>query len=282
MKVDARKLTPEQQEQLRFKAIQLRDKGRTLQEIGQLLSVHPDTVGRWYKRYKTGGSIAISVQKRGPKNKPRRLTPQQEVAIINAVCNMMPENYQLGVALWSRRVIVALINQLWGIKIPIRTMGDYLVRWGFMPQKPLSKALAQNPSCVDSWLREEYPKVKEIAAAEGTQIYWVDDTVFRDHTHHKAPLVPLYQTTTPPQTTKPELLNMISAISNQGTVSFMVYRSTMTDKALNRFLRGLTGSTNGKAVLILDRLLMDKSNVLKTWIEGEEVKRQLKVFCVPS
>ena len=62
MNTDARQLSTEQQELLRQKAIQLREKGKTFRQIGQLLDVHPDTVGRWYKRYQTGGAEAIAVR----------------------------------------------------------------------------------------------------------------------------------------------------------------------------------------------------------------------------
>uniref|UniRef100_UPI000A4830C7 helix-turn-helix domain-containing protein n=1 Tax=Marinobacterium profundum TaxID=1714300 RepID=UPI000A4830C7 len=54
MNTDARKLSTEQQELLRQQAIRLRLEGKTFREIGQLLNVHPDTVGRWYQRYEAG------------------------------------------------------------------------------------------------------------------------------------------------------------------------------------------------------------------------------------
>jgi transposase len=107
MNTDARKLSTEQQELLRQKAIRLREKGKTFRQIGQLLDVHPDTVGRWYKRYQAGGADAIAVQKRGPKNKPRRLTEQQEQRVIEAIRDQMPDQHKLGFALWTRRAITS-------------------------------------------------------------------------------------------------------------------------------------------------------------------------------
>ncbi|MDP1069471.1 winged helix-turn-helix domain-containing protein, partial [Klebsiella pneumoniae] len=80
-----------------------------------------------------GGAEAIAVQKRGPKNKPRRLTEQQEQRVIEAIRDQMPDQHKLGFALWTRRAITQLIKQFWGIDIPVRTMGDYLKRWGFTP-----------------------------------------------------------------------------------------------------------------------------------------------------
>ncbi len=43
------------------------------------------------------------------------------------------------------------------IKMPIRTVGEYLKRWGFTPQKPLKRAYEQRPAEVKKWLDEKYP-----------------------------------------------------------------------------------------------------------------------------
>ena len=49
----------------------------------------------------------------------------------------MPDQHKLGFALWTRRAVAQLIKQFWGINIPVRTMGTYLKRWEFTPQKAL-------------------------------------------------------------------------------------------------------------------------------------------------
>ncbi len=282
MKTDARKLSPEQQELLRQQAIRLRKKGKTFREIGQLLDVHPDTVGRWYKRYEAGGAQAIAVQKRGPKNKPRRLTEQQEQRVIEAIRDQMPDQYKLGFALWTRRAIAQLIKQFWGLDIPIRTMGDYLKRWGFTPQKPLKKAWEQNPSHVEAWLKDEYPKIKARAKTENAQIFWGDETGIKNNTQHGRSYAPKGKTPVQTLPAKRVSLNMISAITNQGTVRFMLYESTMTAKVLKKFLRALIESTPGKVFLILDNLRVHHAKVVKRWLERKTVKRYLEVFFLPA
>ncbi|WP_445373962.1 helix-turn-helix domain-containing protein [Photorhabdus tasmaniensis] len=64
MKTDARKLTTEQQALLRQQAIRLRwEKNMTFREIGQILNIHPDTAGRWFKRYQTEGQAVLTIKK---------------------------------------------------------------------------------------------------------------------------------------------------------------------------------------------------------------------------
>ena len=36
--------------------------------------------------------------------------------------------------------------------MPVRTVGEYLKRWGFTPQKPIKVACEQKPEAVKKWL----------------------------------------------------------------------------------------------------------------------------------
>jgi transposase len=50
-----------------------------------------------------------------------------------------------------------LIDQPYGIKLPVRTVGKYLAHWGFTPQKPIKKAYEQRTEAIQAWLKEQYP-----------------------------------------------------------------------------------------------------------------------------
>lgn len=52
----------------------------------------------------------------------------------------MPDPLKLDFALWTRKAVKELIEQEFGIVIAITTMGDYLRRWVFSPQKPKKRA----------------------------------------------------------------------------------------------------------------------------------------------
>jgi transposase len=49
-------------------------------------------------------------------------------------------------ALWTRGAVAGLIESRFGIRLPVRTMGLYLKRRGFTPQKPMKKAYGQSPA----------------------------------------------------------------------------------------------------------------------------------------
>ena len=73
---------------------------------------------------------------------------------------------------------------------------------------------------------------------------------------------------------------MISAITNQGAVRFMVYRETMTAKVLLRFFKRLIDGTMKKVFLILDNLKVHHAKVVKQWLQRH--REDIEVFYLPS
>src|SRR5262249_19292768 len=53
---------------------------------------------------------------------------------------------------------------------PIRTVGLYLGRWGYTPQKPRRKSEKQDPQEVAEWLAIKYPEIEARARREDAEI----------------------------------------------------------------------------------------------------------------
>ncbi len=75
-------------------------------------------------------------------------------------------------ALWSRAAVMQLIEREEGITSHRRSVGKYLARWGFTPQKPIKRPYEQSPEAVRAWLQETYPAVAKRAKAEDGEIHW--------------------------------------------------------------------------------------------------------------
>jgi transposase len=106
----------------------------------------------------------------------RSLSTEQAQAICRIICDKRPEQQKMEFALWSRVAVGQLIEQEYGIKLHVRSVGKYLARWGFTPQKPIKKGYEQRPEAVRQWLDEQYPVIAERAKAEGGEIHWGDET----------------------------------------------------------------------------------------------------------
>ena len=60
----------------------------------------------------------------------RCLSPAQERAVRQTICDKRPEQLKMEFALWSRPAVRQYIKLSLGIKLSIRVVGNYLARWG--------------------------------------------------------------------------------------------------------------------------------------------------------
>jgi len=280
-KIDARKLSTEAQQQLRNQAIRLRKAGRKYKEIADITGVNRSTISVWYNAFLRNGRAAITIKKRGrPKGSCRTLTPEQEKELKKAMKDKCPDQLKLPFALWTRNAVQQLIKQLWAIDMPIRTVGEYLNRWGFTPQKPLKRAYKQNPKAVRSWLDNEYPVIAERAKKENGEIHWGDETGLCNDSYHGRSYAPRGETPAIKLHPRCERVNLISSVTNQGLVRFMVYKNKMNSQTMIKFMQRLIKGSSKKIFLIVDNLKVHHSYIVKDWLE--EHKDEIEIFFLPS
>lgn len=266
---DARTLPAAAQEEKRRTAIRLRQEDHTFAEIGAVLGVHWATVHGWWQRYEAGGMEALAAQRRGRRlGTQRTLTPAQERAIQRLVTDKTPDQLRMPFALWTRAAIGALIQRRFGVRMPVRTIGHYLKRWGFTPQKPLKRAYEQRPEAIDRWLTHEYPAIATRAKAEGAEIHWGDETSLSTSDPRGRGFAPRGQTPVLTIVSNRKSVSFLSTVTNQGKVRFMVLEAPLSAQILIRFLRRLIRDTNRRVFLILDNLNVHKSAKVRAWVEA--------------
>lgn len=279
-KQDARTLVPEAQEQLRKQAIRLH-KQMNYCQIAEVLGVSRNSVSKWCRDYEAGGQSALAPKQRGrKKGEKRTLNPLQEKEIQRCIQDKTPDQYKLTFALWSRLAVQELIKLRFGIRMPVRTIGDYLQRWGFTPQKPLKRAYEQRPEAVQRWLDEEYPAIHTRAKNEGATIHWGDETGIRSDAQHGRSYAPRGVTPVIRLSAKHTSMNMISSVTNQGLIRFMLYETTLNAKLLIQFCKKLCSDAAGKVFLILDNLRVHHATIVREWLEQH--KDRIEVFYLPS
>lgn len=280
-KIDARKLPTEAQQQIRNQAIRLKKAGRTYKEIAEITSVQPTTICMWYKAYEQGGAKAIRIKKRGrPKGSCRTLSPEQEKELQKAMRDKCPDQLKLPFNLWTRIAVQQYIKQLWSINMPIRTVGEYLKRWGYTPQKPMRRAYEQNPKAVKKWLTEEYPAIVKKAKKEKAEIHWGDETGLCNDSYHGRSYAPRGHTPVIRLSARCQRVNLISTVTNQGKVRFMVYKDRMNSDTLIKFLSRLIKDSRRKIYLILDNLRVHHSYAVKDWLKEHE--DEIEIYYLPS
>jgi transposase len=280
LRTDARKRSTEVQQHNREQAIRLFSEGTSRYEIARIIAVHYATVGDWIRRYQEGGLEALQIGKRGRRSGDgRKLSAAQERKLEEIIVGKSPEQMQLPFALWSGPAIRDLIDELWSIKMPQRTISSYMKRWGYTPQKPAKRAYERSDRATQKWLEETYPLIKKRAVSQGGEIFWGDETGVSNQCQHVRGYAPIGHTPVVKIQAKRFRTNLISAVNNQGKLRFMIYKETMTAQVLIRFMERLIKDADRKVFLILDNLRVHHAKLVKAWLE-ENTKR-IEIYYLP-
>jgi transposase len=280
-KIDLRKLSVEQRNSQRKLAIRLHKSGKNYSYIAKIIGTYPDLISSWVKTYKQGGMKALIEKKRGVKSEDKKLLSNaQELEIQKMITDTMPDQLKLAYGLWTRKAVKELIEREYGVVLAINTMGDYLRKWGFSPQKPKKRAYEQNSKAVQKWIEQEYPAIEKRAKQENAVIHWGDETGARNTNNHGRSYAPKGRTPVKKNMAKRFTVNMISTVTNLGQVEFMIYSGTMHSQRLIEFMEDLIKGKKRKIYLILDNLRVHHSKLVKAWVEENNDK--IELFYLPS
>lgn len=281
-KPDGRLLPPTVQDYLRQQGVRLREQGKRFIDIAEYLGVHRNTVSQWWQQYQQDGESALYQQHRGRKlGEGRTLSAEEEIKVQRLMQKHFPDELKIDSALWTRRAVQELIAQECGVNMPIRTVGEYLRRWRYTPQKPLKRAYEQNPKAVKHWLEYEYPSIKQCTQEECGEIAWGDESGLRSDDQSGRGYAPVGQTPEIHLSQKNRVrVNFIASLSNQGTVRFMLYTCKLTAKVFIMFLERLIRNAERKLFWIVDRHPVHRSQTVKQWLA--EHKSQIELFPLPS
>lgn len=277
---DARQLSDEVLGALRLRAIRGCEMGLPQATVAALLGVWPETVSRWWTAYTSQGLEALPHERSGrPVGSGRVLNDEQASRLRHLIDCKSPEELGIACALWSRRAVRDLIVKECGIRLPVRTVGKYLHRWGYTAKRPRRHARDQDPKEVRAWLGRTYPRIAARARQEGGEIFWGDETGVAADEHPRLGYARQGQPATMEVPDSHIRANMISAVSSGGALRFMTYKGAMDAALFIVFLTRLLRTTTRKVFLIVDRLRAHDAAKVANWLEGR--RDRIEVFYLP-
>lgn len=253
--------------------------GDTQTKVANIFSVSRGAVAEWMKIYREKGLRGLKAKKQG-RPSSIKLKPWQAALTVRSITDKLPDQLKLPFALWTREAVKDLIELKFGIVISLSTVGRYLKRWNFTPQKPAKRAIEQDSEQVRKWLDNEYLALKRQAKKESAEIHWGDEMGARSDHQAGRTYGRKGQTPVIPYTGKRFGCNMISTITNRGTLRFMVFSKMFNADMFITFLRRLVKSAGRKVYLIVDRHPVHKSGKVERWLDKH--KEQILMFYLPS
>lgn len=279
-KSDRRTTTVAARIELRKQVLVLRREGKTLVEISRITGYARSYCSTLARQLEEAPRSAAVLNRGGrAQGTGRKLTEKQEVQVQRWICDKCPDQLRLPFALWTLRAVQELIRTKFWIRLPKSTTALYVSRWGFTSQRPKKRAYERDDAAVKRWLKVEYPKIARRAKLERAEISWGDETGLRsDQTRHRG-YAPKRQTPVVLVPARRKSLSVLSAITNQGKVRFMIYKGALKPERLISFMGRLTRDAQQKIFLILDNLNVHKAKKVRNWVALHE--EAIEIFFLP-
>jgi transposase len=253
---------------------------KTQAEAAEAVGVSRQTVNQWLRNHTIEGEKALLDRRRISSRRGKGLLTAAEARRVQGwIKDKCPEQLKLPYALWTAGVVRELIRRRLGKHLGRSTVQLYLLRWGFTPQKPLSRATQRSDAAIQRWLEREYPKIARRAKREKALIYWGDETGVSNQDQVGRSYAPKGQTPVVHRTAKKISTSMISAVNNRGLMRFMCFKGALNAGLFSVFLSRLIKDAPGKVFLIVDNLRVHKAVKVSQWVAAH--KDEIELFFLP-
>jgi transposase len=248
--------------------------------VAKAVGVNRRFVGEWVRAFEETGDAALAGGQRGRRpGEQKALNRRQEVTIRGLIVGRCPDQLKLPFALWSREAVGQLIERKTGIRLSPTAIGTYLSAWGLTPQKPIRRATERDETAVQAWMKRDYPVIARRARKDNAAIHWSDETGISNQANYGRSFAPSGETPVIPRPAARFTQSMISSVTNQGKLRFMIYDGALNAAIFLTFLRRLIKDTDRKLFAIVDNLRVHRARTVTAW--AEENKDRIELFYLP-
>jgi transposase len=237
-------------------------------------------VGEWAAAVERSGEMALVGGRRGRRpDEQKALAHKQETRIRQLIAERCPDQAGLPFSLWTREAIGMLIQRETDLRLSRSTLSSYLRSWHFTPQRPRKRATECREPEVRRWLERDYPAIAKRARAEGAEIHWGDETGLSNQANYGRSFAPRGKTPVIARPATRFTCSMISAMTNLGTLRFMIFDGALNADLFLSFLQRLIKGAPRKVFLIVDNLRVHRAKLVTDWVRANSDR--IELFYLP-
>lgn len=274
---DARKLDHKTLEEMRTRAVEQVQEGESPEVVIRALGFSRSCIYSWLAMYRAGGWGALKARKLN--GRPKKIGAAQMKWIYETITLKNPLQFRFEFALWTRQMIQVLLRDEFGLKLSLTSVGRLLRQLGLSCQRPLFRAVEQDPGRVRFWREREYPGIRALAQREGAQIFFGDEAGVRSDYHAGTTWGVKGKTPVVPRTGQRSSVNMISAVSARGELRFSLVQGRVNGPVFIAFLERLLHNAGQPIFLILDGHSIHRSRVVRDFVAS--TGGRLRLFFLP-
>jgi transposase len=278
MKRDGRKLDHKTLEALRLMAMERLGEGEAASAVMESFGFCRTTIYKWQRKARDGKGVKALLSRKAT-GRPRSLTVAQENRVFRWINGKDPRQYGFDFGLWTRQVVAQLIEDKFGVRLSLASVGALLARLGLTPQKPLQRAYERDPQAIEAWKTEVYPKLAARARKLDADIYFWEAGFRADavqgRTWGKKGETPVIAVPGKRQT-----ISAASAVNAKGAFWFATYQGGLNADLFVGMLELLMKHRRRPLFLVLDNLATHKAKVVNEYVASTQGK--LKLHYLPG
>ena len=266
MKRDGRTLDRKTQEAIRLMAVERVREGESAAAVIEAYGFNRTTIYKWIKAALQPGVGIKALRATKATGRPRSLTPTQERQVFRWINGRDPRQYGLDFGLWTRAVVVELIDKKFSVRLGLTAVGELLAKLGLTPQKPLQRAYQRDPEAIERWQRETYPAIAQQAQAQGAEIFFWDESGFRADTVHGKTWGVRGQTPVVLRPGQRQSFSAASAVNAKGAFWFRTYEGALNAELFIKLLRQMMKYRRKPLHLVIDSLPAHKKVIVRDYV----------------
>jgi len=273
MKTDGRQLHRKALDAIRALALQRIAEGEAVTAVMQSYGLCRTTGYKWRQKLAArGGDVLLSAK---PPGRPPRLTPKQKAQVFRWLNGKDPRQYGFDFGLWTRSIVVALVQERFGVTLKVTAVGRLLAELGITPQKPLRRAYERDPAAVARWEQETYPQLRRRAKRHGAAIFFLDEAGVRSDAPLGRTWAPRGQTPIVPTSGQRQAVNAISAVSPLGAFWYKVFTARLNAGTFRTFLQAFLRGRRQPVFLVVDGHPAHRAHLIADFVQAQRGRLEL-------
>ena len=275
---DGRKLPHDLLEEMRFRAIEWYQSGKSVSEIANLLGLHWGSVSRWLTRWRRQGRRALKGRK--ATGRPPKLDCKRYGKAILKLVKRPATDYGYEHPLWTCQRIAQVLRAELNLTVSIPTLWRQLKKLKLSSQKPERRALEQDPQARAQWLSTEWPRIQRLAKQQRALLFFEDESMVRLTPTVGRTWAPVGQTPVVRVTGKRASVLVMSALGLQGRLFFTLPSENVNATVFIEFLKALLAEyPSRKLFVIADQASAHTAKRVKDFVAGQP---RLELFYLPA
>ena len=269
MKNDGRKLDHKTLEHIREMAVRRVKAGESPSSVIASYGFSRTSIYRWLG--KTEKELA-SRKAAGPE---RKLSLEQICSLKKIILTSDPRSHGFDSALWSTRIISALIKTKFNIDLSRVSVFNTLKREGLTPRKPLRRAYERDPKLIQEWKEKTLPNIVKKAKRSGAILLFLDEAgIVSD-----APLGKTWgkraQRTEVRTSGQRQRVSVLSGVSPSGEFRYEVYTHRFNASFFVEVLKKFSRRMRRPVFFVVDRHPVHRAKIVKKYVKSTKGRVQL-------